>query len=245
MLAQVDHVIVGDNSTDGTQDVLRDLVREGLPVTVLDDPLPNFRQSEVMNEYAQRAADRGASWVVPFDMDEAWYAVEGRIADRLAELPAAALLVPAANLTHGVTALDDVTEPDPMTRMEWRSTSQLPLPKVACRPLPTLEIAHGNHSASYRGIRFPLSAAGVLQARHFPYRSADQFVKRVEIAWPMLRDSGLQRSHGIHMWEYGELLDRDGPDGLRDWFQWGMTFHDPESDPNLVRDPLPAIDAFQ
>jgi glycosyltransferase involved in cell wall biosynthesis len=223
MVRQVDHVIIGDNSTDGGREVLEGLVAEGLPITLLEDTKLNWQQREVMTEYAFRAADMGADWVCPFDIDEAWLPCEGaRISRSLATVPETILVAVAANLTHSATTEDDMTNPDPMSRMKWRSPERLPLGKVACRVLPGLEIGHGNHSATYKGVRHVPTVQGVIESRHFPYRTAEQFVKRVQHAWPMLRDSGLPQSHGAHMWGYGDLLDRAGPEGLAEPRRFGV-----------------------
>jgi hypothetical protein len=243
MLQQVEHVIVGDNSTDGTREEIEKLVADGLPITLLEDRKLNWQQREVMTEYAFMARDMGAEWVCPFDIDEAWLPSEGRISDRLAELPGHVLLVVAANLTHSATTEDDMGDPDPMSRMKWRSPQRLPLGKVACRVVDGLQIEHGNHSATFAGVKHPPMVQGVIECRHFPYRTADQFLKRVEGAWPMLRDSGLPRSHGAHMWGYGDLLDRAGPDAVREWFNTKMLFDNPADNvEGLVFDPLPPLE---
>jgi hypothetical protein len=242
MLVQVDHVIIGDNSDDGTREVLEKLVADGLPITLLDDQELSWRQREVMTEYAFMAHDMGAEWVCPFDIDEAWYPRVGRIADRLAELDPVVLIAIAANLTHAATTEDDMSNPDPMDRMKWRAPERLPLGKIACRVRGGLQIGHGNHSATYDGILHPPCVQGVIESRHFPYRTADQFIKRVEGAWPPLRDSGLPESHGAHMRGYGDLLDRAGPEGLREWFNTKFLFDDPAHNPEgLVFDPLPPL----
>lgn len=239
MNAQVDHIIIGDNSTDGTREAIEALIAEGLPITLCDDDKLNFEQRDVMTDYAGMAAWMGATWVVPFDIDETWFSPNGAtIADNLAELPDVVWAVIAPNYTHSATSADDPNETDPMTRMGWRSVQKLPIPKVAARCRPDLQIGHGNHNASYN-TRIPRTMRDLIEIRHFPYRTPEQFIKRVEGAWPMLRDSGLPESHGTHMWEYGRCLDEHGPDGLRAWFAAGMFFHDPETNPELVYDPAP------
>lgn len=243
MLRQVDHIIIGDNSTDGGWEVLEGLVAEGHPITLLEDKKLSWQQNEVMTEYAFRAADMGAVWVCPFDIDEAWLPCDSaRIADSLATVPDTVLVAFTANLTHSATTEDDMTDPDPMSRMKWRSPERLPLGKVACRVVPGFEIGHGNHSATYPGVRHIPTVHNVIESRHFPYRTADQFITRVQGAWPPLRDSGLSRSHGAHMWGYGELLDRHGPEGLRDWFNSKFLFDHPATNvEGLVFDPLPPL----
>lgn len=242
MLVQVDHIIIGDNSTDGTREIIEQLVAEGLPITLLDDKLLNWQQNVVMTNYAFMARDMGAEWVCPFDIDEAWYGCDGRIADSLKGVPPSVLIAIAANLTHAATTEDDMDNPDPMDRMKWRSPERLPLGKVAVRVRDGLQIGHGNHSATYEGVRHVPSVQNVIESRHFPYRTAEQFLKRVQGCWPMLRDSGLPRSHGAHMWGYGEMLDRAGAQAVIDWFNTKFLFDDPANNPEgLVYDPLPPL----
>ena len=66
MLLQVDHIIVADNgSTDKTREIL-----DSLPITVVDDPERGYFQSRKMTALAHLAAEKGATWIVPFDSDE-------------------------------------------------------------------------------------------------------------------------------------------------------------------------------
>lgn len=239
MLREVDHIIVGDGSDpgEGTREALEEMVADGFPLTVIDDQELNWRQREVMTGFAHMAREQGAAWVLCFDIDEVWLSPVDRIGDALALLPASAMIVLAENYTYAATALDDETETDPMRRMCWRSAAALPLPKVACRTRPDLVIGHGNHSAHYEGKA--KTVRGVIRCAHFPYRSPEQFIKRVRGAWPPLRDSGLPESHGSHMWAYGRALDEGGEEALRAWFREGMWFEDPRA-AGLVYDPLPA-----
>lgn len=237
MLRHVEHIIIGDNSDDGTRETIEKLVADGLPITLVDDWALNWQQREVMTDYAGMAAWMGADWVCPFDIDEIWFAPAGRIADVLADLPPEVMVVDATNTTHCCTSADDPNELDPFARMGWRDRQKLPLSKVACRTRPDLRIGHGNHTATYDG---PVTIEhNVIEIRHFPYRDPEQFIKRVQGAWPPLRDSGLPESHGTHMWVYGRCLDEHGPDGLRSWFRDGMFFENPESNEDLVYDPCP------
>jgi hypothetical protein len=240
MLTQVDHIYIGDGtSTDGTREEIERLIDDGLPITLFDDTALNFEQRDVMTNYAHMARGHGATFVVPFDIDEVWHADEGTIRERLLELPDTILTVTARLLTHCVTSADDPEDPDPLSSMRWRSVEMLPLPKIACRALPSLHIDHGNHGAWYDGVRDVPAVNGVLAARHFPYRSPGQFIKRVKHAWPMLRDSGLPETHGAHMWAYGRHYEEFGEEGLARWFMNGMYFEDPHSNPDLVCDPAP------
>lgn len=245
MLTQVPHVIVGEgHSTDGTREIIESLITEGLAITLLDDTSLNWQQREVLTGYAHQAREQhGATWITPFDIDELWYADGMSISDALNDLPDHFDLARVSLLNHTRTTEDD-DHPNPFVQMRWRSAQVLPLPKVACRTRPDLHIDHGNHGAWFSTMgrrQRPAWANGILEARHYPYRSPEQLIKRVTHAWPMLRDSGLPRSHGQHMWEYGELYDREGDDGLRRLFFAHMCKPNPSSDPELVLDPAPCL----
>ena len=238
MAAQVDHVIIGEGgSVDGTREAIQALVDEGLPITLQDDPTRNHEQARVMTELAHQAREMGATWVIPYDTDEVWLGRDGRVADTLANLPPEAMLAPARLINHICTSADP-DEPNPFKRMGWRETQVLPLPKVACRALPDLSIHDGNHGASY-DTRHVLSVTDMLEVRHFPYRSPEQFIKRIEIAWPQVRDSDKPESYAAHIRAYGQHLEEFGPEGLRRWFKNAMFFEDPENNPDLIYDPLP------
>lgn len=239
MCAQVDHVIIGDNSTDGGHEVLQGLVEEGLPITLYWEDAPNWHQPEVVKRFVLEAYERGADWVVPFDLDEVWTGEQGSVAMTLMELPEQVMIAPANLLNHTATLLDDVGEQDPFMRLEWRGTEILPLRKVAFRPREDVITHDGNHSVAYEGLRHPAGVSDVLGVKHFPYRSPEQFVKRVEIAWPQIRDSGLGEGYGTHVWVYGRALDEGGPEALHKWFNDAFFVEDPDSDPMLTHDPLP------
>ena len=72
-LALVDQLVVLDNgSQDGTVDVLQALVKEGLPLEIVEDGLPGQyqpqRMTRLMHEHAVARYD--ADWVFPLDGDE-------------------------------------------------------------------------------------------------------------------------------------------------------------------------------
>lgn len=232
MLRQVDHVLVMDGSTDETTEIL-----EALPVTLIRDETPTYEQPQQMTALAHQAREFGAEWILGFDADEVWLSTEGRIADRLAELPDEALLAPAPLFNHVVTALDDPDDPDPVSRIQWRRPEPVPLPKVACRAREDLTIHFGQHGASFSEVRHPLSATGVLQVKHYPYRSVQQLVNKIRVGGRQLVESNIDKSLGAHWRGFYETLERDGERGLESWFARWAYSADPENDPELVHDP--------
>jgi len=229
MLGQVDHVVVADNgSADGTRAIL-----ERLGVEVLDDRDPAYHQSQKMSRLAAYAAlAHGAAWVVPFDADEVWYSPHGRIADVLAAHPDASV-ARAALYDHVATAEDPAGE-DPTVTIGWRRRTAAEMPKVACRPCPRVTIAQGNHGAHYGA-----TATDLLVVRHFPYRSAEQFVSKVRNGAAAYAATDLPPTEGQHWREYGALLDAQGPEALHDVFRRWFWSASPSADPTLIYDPCP------
>lgn len=228
MLAQVDEVIVADNgSTDGTREIL-----DGLPVTVIDDPEIGYFQSRKMTALAALAAEGGADWVVAWDADEMWYSPFGRIAEVVAEHDGA--VATAEIYDHRPSAIDIGV--DPISSIGWRTVEPLPLHKVACRPLLPVTITQGNHGAHYP-TQQPLTGAIVI--RHFPYRSVEQFERKVRNGAAAYAATDLSKDAGAHWRGYGAILETEGPEALAEVFRTWFWTADPTTDPTLIFDPCP------
>ncbi len=234
MREECDAVIVADNgSTDGTREMLQRLSREP-GVVVREDPEVGYYQSARMSRMAAQAAAMGATWVVPFDADEWWYSPHSRIADVLADQSAAAIAT--AELYDHVPTAQDPGVADPVTRIGWRRREPAPLAKVAVRPSLPVTIEQGNHGATFPT---PRTIDGLLVVRHFPYRSADQFVSKVRNGAAAYAATDLPEDVGKHWRDYGRLLDSGGPDAIGDVFRAWFWSAAPEEDPSLIFDPAP------
>lgn len=233
MIRQVDHVVVADNlSTDATRSIL-----ERLACEVLDDDDPGYRQSEKMTALARYAAkEHGADWVVPFDADEWWYSPHGRIADVL-EAVAPQWLVASADLFDHVATGVDKPHDNPVKRIGWRRTNPVPLSKVACRWRDDLTIEQGNHGARYDGGATVL--AGQLVVRHFPYRSAEQFVRKARNGAQAYAATDLPPDVGAHWRQYGAIAEAHGDEACADIFRQWFWVAEPQHDPGLIYDPAP------
>lgn len=231
MAGEVDHLIVADNaSTDGTRDILAALADE-LPLTVIDDPETAYYQSFKMSRLADRAAEAGAVWIVPFDADELWVAPD-RIADFLAGVTAG--IVEANLFNHIATSLDEPGT-DPFRTMVWRQRNPGALPKVAFRWEPGAAVHQGNH-----GVDLPSNpdTAHGLEVRHFPMRSPQQMVSKARNGAAAYAATDLPEHQGSHWRQYGALLDRLGEQAMHDVFRehW---WHLSPTDSGLVHDPAP------
>ncbi len=195
LLAQgVERVLVADNlSTDDTSSILRRMARS-YPVTVLADRLAAHYQAEKITLLARAAAGAGAQWVVPFDADEVWTASPASaatVADWLSACTADVVQVPVFN--HVPTAGDDQDQSDPVRRLRWRKVEPNRLHKVAFRADRRARLQQGNHGVTRRGGR-----QRGLEIRHFPYRSEEQFVRKIRQGSAALAATDLDDEVGKH-----------------------------------------------
>lgn len=232
MLREVDGIVVADNgSTDGTLEILKAI---GGEVTVLEDDEVGYYQSRKMTALARYVGHRhNAEWVIPFDADEVWFAHAGPIRDVLAGVEDDVAVIAAPVFNHYATALDDESDGNPLSRLQWREPGQLSLPKCMCRAKLRPTIAQGNHT-----IHFPTRVqTDLVEVRHFPYRSPDQFVSKAVNGERAYAATDLDRSVGQHWREYGENIRDNGREAGEAWFREYFFYERPAD--KLVHDPAP------
>lgn len=231
----VDVVYLAENgSTDGTWELVRDLrdagtLRSayGLTLEVIPDPEVGYWQSRKMTELAFLAACAGASWVIPFDADELWRFDSATLREGLAYYTADAitfsgLVLAAALHNHYRTRLD--AGGHPFDTMRWRDPVPLPLPKVAFTGDRSAVVHAGNHGVDHPGRRVDDSG---LVVEHYPYRSPEQFLRKVRNGAAAYAATDLPRSTGQHWREYGELLAEHGAAGVRAHYEASFVIDDP------------------
>lgn len=232
-------IVVADNlSTDATlaeMDRARRALAGTCEVVILVDPVVAYNQSAKMTALAAIAGERGATWVIPFDADELWLG-----ADRLAKVldDTRVEVVQATLFNHYSTSIDPPGDV-PFTTMGWRKKEPGALPKVAYRWRPDVTIDQGNHGVTFPpGHYAPRARRSVLEIRHFPYRSAEQFIRKAITGAAAYAATDLPLHQGAHWRQYGAIHDRLGDEGLAAVFREHFWFLAPvEAD--MVYDPAP------
>lgn len=237
----VEQVIVADNgSTDSTRALLDNLAAGSCQgsLTVIDDPIPGYYQAKKMTGLLRKAERAGAEWVIPFDADELWAPSAGHVSipEELATIPGWAVWGSVPMWNHYPTCHDDPGTTDPVDRILWRAEERNPLDKVVVRAGQNLSLDMGNHRVLFPGDWAP--GPEVLQIRHFPYRTADQFVRKSRNGAAAYAATNLDDTYGAHWRGYGRILDDpdQGETALREVFWEHFFYTDVE---HLVHDPAP------
>lgn len=242
MLTQVDYLIVADNmSTDGTDEILnRMAANSGGRLIVVTDGEQAYYQSKKMTALAHEAHDIfGAEWIVPFDADEIWYSsFAPRLADRLSLLGEQWQVVQADLYDHVPTSVDNMGETNVMRRLTWRTSAPLELPKVAARWREDLVIDYGNHRAFYDESGCTVSHDRFV-VRHFPYRSAPQFLSKIRNGGAAYKAAPDLEAYGGHWKSYAQILEAQGEDAVLDnvFYRWFYD-QDPANSGKQGRRPL-------
>ena len=211
-------LIVDHQSSDATVAVLSALRAEGMPIELMRDTALAFRQGDRIGELARLAFQRfGADHVFALDADEFVQArSRADLDDRLAALPAGACAsIPWRNQVPENAPPDAV---HPFARIRLAASADLP-------PMTKLvlgrdfvdrrhEVSHGNHALLERQGELwqpqapPPLLPGVVLA-HLPFRSIEQFVAKIVLAWfgnRLLQGPAARISETN--WHWRELFDR-------------------------------------
>lgn len=172
-------------------------------------------QSARLTALVDEAFERGADWVIPFGADECWYSSDGRTLKQVFSDAPRTDVVTATVHNYYPTSEDDRRQPNPYLRVDHRDPTPVLPPRVAISRR-GVAVGQGNHGAG--GFPDLTRSESTLVVGRFSWRFYDQVERKVQ--------SGV-RDHPGMRW-LGEILDKDGPDGLRAAFEkW---YVDPQLD---------------
>jgi hypothetical protein len=246
-LAFVDHLVIADNgSTDGTLDVLRALEREGLPLTVSEDPSAGKYLSQRMTRlmHEQAITCHGADWVLPVDADEFLLVPEG--ASLIPESASSEATIALPWRTYVPDPSDDPAKLNPVLRLRHRLVQEgwpwvkvlVPRKLAAC---PDAVLTQGNHLLTIGGRPCP-AVAGKACLAHFPIRGPGQYLAKVAISAFQHHAMGAQGTGLAFHWRAPyELLKRDPDAFAASVFEDARRFSVP---PQAAFQPATVVDRF-
>lgn len=179
------HLILDDDSTDGTRTILRSLQSEGLPLLIFEDNITGHIQQARSNRLTRIAAeDHKADWIIPLDADEF---IDGIDRSHLEQELSSITGAMAASLPlhdYCITTADDRSEINPVLRTRHRRsepsvTRKIFIPRDAAFDA-SLSAGKGSHALYRNGTpqpSVPLSASWRLA--HFALRSPQHQLLRV------------------------------------------------------------------
>lgn len=214
----VDHLVVFDHdSTDSTPDILRELVREGLPLTLVraTSAEPAYRQSAVMTRLVRDAfGKQSADYVFPLDADE-FVRAPSRAALEEALQRANA---PVACLPWVTYVANDADDAHPLRALRWRvQAKRRPMSKIvlsrAVLDRHDWRCGIGNHVSLWSiGSDMHWDAGTAMPGidlAHLPLRSPAQLIAKALIGWLGFRlGHGRNAGANSHAWHLRALYER-------------------------------------
>jgi glycosyl transferase family 2 len=259
----LDHLfIVVHSPEDGTDEILKALHAEGLPITLVIDDEPAFLQGERLTWLAREAhAGLKPDFIFPLDADEFLLPADREAIE--ASLETVPPHAPAGRVrlrTFLPTADDPADEPNPLRRIRYRVRDEGKVTKVvlsrAFAADPTLVLDHGNHGLLRIGAaatHVPVPGLRALALAHYPVRSAAQVINKTIVGYlahiASERPSVEEERLATH-WRrcYEDLVVRGATRGMSEQQVMGW-FHgrrDVEQDAEtFVCDPTPTDDALR
>lgn len=242
------HVLLDNGSRDGTREILADLQREGLPVTVFGTGSVAFSEEAALTWlFREAAAAHGADWVMFLDADEFVddRAAPGGLAALLAgwdgaEVPPLQVLVALADyvaIVHDVAAQACVPR-----RIQWRADRSGNLKTIVStrRGTDGITVDAGGHGGHWTATGAQLGPAMLderLVHAHFGERDTWQWLVKVVRGWAKVLASGAENERAGkagHYREAFELLARE-PTAI---FHNAHLMSFKNERPGLVHDPI-------
>lgn len=205
VIADAIHITL-HRTRDNSEEILRALKEEGLPVSWTTDERALHEQDIVLSGEMHRLASAGG-WILPLDLDEF---VTGDIAHELGKADGNRVIrLPM----RGYVPLPDdpQQEPNVLRRITHRRRTEQPEWQKICIPSSLIRtgdrIAAGNHRLlDATGTAYPSERAARSAIAHFPVRSAGQLRRKVLCGWQAAVHNPRHGQGEAFQWK--ELYDR-------------------------------------
>jgi hypothetical protein len=182
-----EHLIFDHDSTDGTREILSELVREGAALRLFGGTALANLQQDRSNHLARLAfSDMAADWVLPLDADEFLVSLDRTTLESALTRAPVDQPVSVALINYSPTTVDDAGETNPVKRIRHRqhgpaSTHKIFIPRsLGLRP--DTVAGKGNHALFHQTRPVPAYPLTEVWLAHFALRSPQQQVLRVVTA---------------------------------------------------------------
>ncbi len=245
----VDAFVVMDNdSTDGTRDILEKLSKE-FELIILDEK-GKYNQAKWMTKLAKIAKKRlKADWVISNDADEFWISKNGANLKETLAFKGSVLTVQRYNMLLDEKCIESgnflnakyyVANPIFYSKQTQIDNEKISIvlgkigPKTIVNPHGLIYIRGGNHKALHFANMRDYFKSGfdkikrfdAIEVFHYPIRSYEQFEKNIQNR-KVLLESGKKVSMGPHYKRWVKLYN-DGK--LKEEFEKNVVFHQHEID---------------
>lgn len=263
---EVDGIIIADNlSKDNTRNEIEKAsnhikkLRPNIDVDIIEDNILAYEQSDKMTDLARRAREKGANWIIPFDIDEIWFSPNSTLKNALIDIDNQGYDIYRSLYTNHSITVYDKTNISPFKSMIYKWN--LPTNHKSCFRFrqgdSMVKISNGNHFVQHNGwdigrnVKVVIDDYGndriifgpqTVQIRHFQWRSLDQFISKILKSYESCKalQSNSDLYNGAAWAEHFKIYEKDGIDGLKQYYHDNILVHKDLG--SLINDPAPIME---
>jgi predicted O-methyltransferase YrrM len=187
----LDKMMILDNgSTDGTLEIILELIREGLPIDLAFDHNPAYIQAEIITSLMYNTIEKyNPDFILPLDADEFIATYKNvDIKKTIAGFPEDSLTY-LSWITYVPTVKDNLDETNILRRISHRRSVQhnydekVLIPTALAKKQKVM-IKQGSHDLKkIDGVTWKKNSIETLSLAHYPVRSVDQMKSKYLVGW--------------------------------------------------------------
>lgn len=203
----VSHILLADNlSSDNTRAIVKNYSKE-FPITIIEDNEFAYYQAQKMNHFVSLAYSLGADFILPIDADEIWYSIDDSLTlSETINNNSSHKTIFECQRRNFIPSPLDGDEENPFLRIKHIDPTTRVGPKVGFTRDKQAHLIQGNHDVlNHNGSRI----RDAIAINHFPYRSFEQFKRKLRNGRAVYESTDLPEGMGRHWRTLGALSDED------------------------------------